>query len=207
MIKEIINYKNKSQYYNYFYRLNIDNQDFYIKVSGNFYELCCCILYKNTRYQGPDILCGGDWCSNKMANYLSKFPNTIEEKQQELGMNEYAFTLYTYQEIKKEPYIIKDKLFRFYKLKNNIDKVNKDNFIELCFDDRRKNTTEKIFLKEEDFVERLSENEIMVRVSGGKYVKTIYKNKKGEEYIKNGNMRYKSNIIYLDERYQYKEKD
>lgn len=205
MIKGILNYKNKSQYYNYFYRLNIDNQDFYIKVSGNYDNLTDCILYRNTHYRGPEIQCKGDYYSNVMANFLSKFPNTIEEEQENLKGGEYAFTLYTYQEIKKEPYVIKDKLFKFYKLENNRDKVNKDNFIELCFDDRQKNHTEKEYLKEEDFIERLSKDEIMVYSGNGKYVKTIHKNKKGEEYIKTGQMSYKSNIVYLTEEQKYVE--
>lgn len=203
MIKRILNWRNRSQYSKYFYRLNIDNEDFYIKMSGNYDNLEKCILYKNTKYAGPDILCKGDYCSNKMGKFLSKFPNTIEENQENLQYGECFFTLYTYQEIKKEPYVIKDKLFKFYKLENNIDKVNKDNFIELCFDDRQKNHTEKEYLKEEDFIERLSKEEIMVYSGNGKYVKTIHKNKKGEEYIKTGQMSYKSNIVYLTEEQKY----
>lgn len=206
MIKVALNTYNYSKYSKYYYRINIDNEDFYIKMSGNYNRLQRCILYKNTHYRGPDIMCTGDHYSTWIGEYLIQFPNTIEEGQQECINSGCIFTLYTYQEIKNEKNIISDKLFDFFHFERYVKskELNKDNFIELCFKDRHKNRTEKLYLKEEDFVQRISETEILVNIYCGRYLKTVYINKKGEEYIKTGKLGYDSNIVYLTENQKFK---
>ena len=61
----------------------------------------------------------------------------------------------------------------------------------------------KHYLSDDAFIERLSEKEIMVWVSGGKYVKNENKNKKDEEYINSGNMDWHVSRFYLKENQKY----
>lgn len=190
-------------YSKFYFRLNIDNKDFYIKMSANWKNLKECILYKNTIYVGPDVLCTCGNYHDNVRRYLMKFSNDIQEEQENMSCGKYIVNLYSYKEIKDKENVIKDKLFDFYAFSNNIDKLTKDNFIELCFRDREKKDMTKYYLSDDAFIERLSESEIMVWVSGGRYIKKVKKNKKGEEYINSGNMNWHISKFYLKDNQKY----
>ena len=160
---------------------------------GNYHNLRRVVLYTNSH---GDVYCTGDYCSSVLAKYLQQFQNPIQSDKD-------IFDLYELKEIKDKGIILKDKIFSVYDFEDYIAEINKDNFVDICFADRHKNRVEKIYLKDEDFISRPTEDEIIVNVSGGNFYKTVHKNKKDEEYIKTGQMGYNSNVIYLTEKQKY----
>ena len=167
MIKEKLNEYNYGQYGKYYTRINIDNQDFFVKLSGNYHNLRRVVLYTNSH---GDVYCTGDYYSSVLAKCLQQFQNPIQSDKD-------IFDLYELKEIKDKGIILQDKIFSVYDFEDHIAEINKDNFVDICFADRHKNRVEKIYLKDEDFISRPTEDEIIVNVSGGNYYKTVHKNK------------------------------
>lgn len=191
MVKVHINQFNYKEYNNYYFKLIIDNKNFYIKMQGNWYNLNKLVLFRPD-WDKDTITCIADFYPSNYTKFLLDNNNPISESGE--------MTLYKKSETKDG--VIIDKIFDCPDFKK-IFEITADNFIEKCFHNRTERNTEIKYLRDDYFANRPSKDEIVVNL-GNKYYKKVHIDKQDREYINSGNIDWSVRRLYLTKEQEFK---